>query len=34
MAFMMWYLLGLFEGECQIDFGEIYEYLKSFGLVE
>lgn len=26
--------VGIFEGECQIDFGEIYEYLKSFGLVE
>ena len=26
--------VGIFEGECQIDFGEIYEYLKSFGMVE
>ena len=26
--------VGIFGGECQIDFGEIYDYLKSFSLVE
>ena len=26
--------VGIFGGECQIDFREIYDYLKSFSLVE
>ena len=25
--------VGIFSGECKVDFGEIYEYLKSFSLV-
>lgn len=26
--------VGIFEGQCKVDFGEIYEYLRSFSLVD